>query len=237
MCLPPDHTVARYRASVEDVFVRLCGALHGACGGLAYQSHASVVPEPRTVEWYVHHPEDGPQTAHALLARDAAEAQALHLYSELLDLFPKVPAYAEAPWARPRITAGYSLGVPDRRMASIDLQPDLPTSLRIPPRGFSVDRAARRLSALWSLPLLWSPTEHAAGVWELSSYTDDNSRFKPRFWAPDGVGAQLVGALFWDTNAHRDWISGRKLAVLVRRLPEEPRPMGHLRAFLDTYTH
>jgi hypothetical protein len=231
MDLPSDYAVVQYRACVEDAFERLCDALYGACGGLHYHSYASVSPDPLAVTWAAPDPSGAPTTAHAILERETAEARSLELYTEMVGLFPNVPAYAEAPWAKPGITVEHSFAANDHRVVAIDLQPNRSPIMRSTPRAFFLRRSARILSALWTIPLVWPEPNAEAGTWELSFHRSD-SHLKPRFWAPDAFSAQLVGALLWEPKQFQDWIDGGHLGTLVRRLPENTPPSDHVRDFL-----
>lgn len=227
MRIPFSTTVAHHRAQVEDVFGRLCVELCGACCGVPYDSQAAIVPEPRGFVWHVEDKTNLPNTAHALLAREAAEARALQLYDELLAPFPKVPAYAMAPWATPGIAVKPSY----TELAALDVQPTEPTRRRSTPRFGRSKDTGRVLSAIWTIPLLWPKPAKDAGTWELS-FHEHNESYKPCFWAPNGAAAQLIGAMLWESHTFDAWVSGKPLSIKVRRLPETPPPTDHLRALL-----
>lgn len=225
MRTPLSTTIAHHRAQVEDVFGRLCAELFDACSGVPYGNQAAIAPEPRGVAWHVEDKANLPTIGHAFLAREAAERKALQLYDELLALFPKVPAYATAPWAKPGIAVKPSY----TQLVALDVQPTEPTRRRSTPLFGRLEDTGRVLSAIWAIPLLWPKPSKDAGTWELSFY-EMNQTYKPCFWAPNGAAAQIIGAMLWESHTFDAWVSGKPLSIKVRRLPETPPSTDHLRA-------
>jgi hypothetical protein len=225
-----DHDVARYRASVEDAFFRLCDAMAGACAGLGYESHTEVAIGTGALSWHVHKPEEKLATAHAVFAREAAEHKALALYEELVRLFPQVEAYQAAPWARPGVALAFGFHTADNRTAALDTDDGGPAALRSLPQMDSLRIQAHTLSRLWSIPLVWPNPGDDAGVWEMPYH--QGGEFKPRFWAPDAASAQLVGTLLWEPKRFQDWLSGQPLVAVVRKLPGAMANTDTLRTFL-----